>query len=133
MDAIPIGSIIGKVWGTTQAVFKNETCQVELLRLKKGFKCSQHKHGFKMNLFHVVSGKLRIRTLKDGLEDETVLTAGQSTTVKPGDRHRFEVLVPSIVLEIYWVRLSCEDIMRDDTGGKILVAPRRKRRVGTKA
>lgn len=114
----PIGAIQGKVWGITQLIFFGNNVEVHRIFAKKGHFCSEHTHRSKYNLFFVESGRLLIRTRKDGLDDESVLEAGQSTVVKPGDRHQFEALEDSWVLEIYYVTLNPHDIERSSQGGK---------------
>lgn len=111
------GNIQGKVWGTTQLIFLGNNVEIHRLFARKGCFCSRHKHTGKFNLFFVESGKVLIRTAKDGLEDESVLGPGQTTVVKPGDLHQFEALEDSWVLEIYWVTLEPNDIARETQGG----------------
>ena len=51
--------------------------------------------------------------------DETVISDGEITIVKPGAYHRFEALEDTICYEIYWVDLDHSDIVRMDVGGYI--------------
>ena len=113
-----IGSRIGKVWGTTIPIFQSDSTEVQHLLVKRGWKCSDHDHAFKNNLFYVLKGRLRVVVQKDGLEDETVLGPGQMTAVKPGDRHRFEALTDCELIELYWVCLDPDDIRRYSQGGE---------------
>ena len=115
---LPIGSIIGKVWGTTQAIFQNEATEVQILTVKKGWQCSEHAHLHKQNRFYVISGQLKVRVFKDGLEDETILNAGEMTDVNLRDRHQFIALTDCRLIEIYWVCLDPDDIERHSKGGK---------------
>lgn len=114
------GMIQGKVWGNTRTIFNKNNTMVNYLILDKGHSwCSKHYHSHRYNMFFLISGKVKIYTWKNDydLVDETILLPEQSTVVDPGERHRFEVLENSIMLEIYWVELDPRDIIRDDVGG----------------
>lgn len=118
MDAILPGTIQGKVWGHTQRLFCANNVQVDRLFARAGFQCSRHKHTAKANMFFVETGRILVRTVKDGLADETELGPGQSTVVKPGDEHQFVAITDAEVLEIYWVTLDPDDIVRSTQGGQ---------------
>lgn len=118
-----IGTKSGKVWGWTKPIFCKNNVEIHHISAKKGWQCSLHEHVYKFNLFYVLSGRLRVRTTKDGLDDETVLGAGEMTAIKPGDRHQFEAITDCEVLEVYWVELNVNDIKRYSQGGK--AKPRR--------
>lgn len=51
------------------------------------------------------------------LIDETVITNGEMTIVKPGEFHKFEALEDTVAYEIYWTELDQSDIIRKDCGG----------------
>ena len=51
------------------------------------------------------------------LIDETIVTDGDLTIVKPGKYHEFEALEDTIAYEIYWVELNHDDIVRENVGG----------------
>ena len=112
--------IQGKVWGRTSRIFKESNVEIHRLECKKGFRCSTHSHAHKYNLFWVESGSLKIIIYKNdyNLVDETVLKPCESTTVKPGENHRFEVLEDAVAFEIYWTELDSDDIIRKDCGGE---------------
>lgn len=114
-----IGAILGKVWGTTQTLFCANNVEISRIRPRAGYRCSRHQHDGKYNLFYVIAGQIVVHTTKDGLDDQSVLGPGQYTYVKPGDKHHFEALVDSDVLEIYWVTLDPGDIQREDQGGSV--------------
>jgi mannose-6-phosphate isomerase-like protein (cupin superfamily) len=111
--------IQGKVWGSTSTIFKNHNVQINRIEAKKGTHCSTHSHEHKFNRFFVESGKLRIRIWKNDydLVDVTDLEACESTTVKPGENHRFEAIEDTVAYEIYWTELDSNDIVRKDCGG----------------
>jgi mannose-6-phosphate isomerase-like protein (cupin superfamily) len=117
----PIWPIQGKVWGTTQCVFKNDTVEIWIIRTKKGGFCSHHYHNHKWNRFILLEGAINVKVFMDDEEDqlidETTLAAGQATDVSPGRWHVFESLEASVALEVYWVSLDPDDIVRRTHGG----------------
>lgn len=113
-------SIAGKVWGMTTLLLKTPMVEVHRLDVVPNAYCSMHKHERKWNAFVILSGALTIEVEKPeyGLTDKTVLRAGDLTTVKPGEYHRFvSGLTPTVALEIYYPETLSEDIVRLDCGG----------------
>jgi len=110
----------GKVWGETWPIFISDTVEVHGFRVKAGWQCSRHKHNHKANLFAVLSGKLLIHAWKNDydLVDTTELGPGQITTVSATEKHRFEAAEDVLGVEVYWVKLTGNDIERDDVGGE---------------
>ena len=80
--------------------------------------CSKHLHEYKWNGFFVEKGKLLIRVWQKDYDlcDETILTDGMYTKVKPGLLHQFEVLEDTIAYELYWAEFPEKDICRDTVG-----------------
>jgi mannose-6-phosphate isomerase-like protein (cupin superfamily) len=109
----------GKVWGHTSLLFEKNNVEIHRLECFSGKFCSKHKHEHKYNQFLVESGSIKIEVWKKDydLVDTTILTAGQSTTVKPGEFHRFTCIDDAVVFEIYWVALLGSDIVRETVGG----------------
>jgi hypothetical protein len=61
-----------------------------------------------------------IRVWKNNYDliDETVLQAGDFTSVAPGEFHQFQALQPTIAFETYWSQeLNMDDIVRKSVGG----------------
>jgi quercetin dioxygenase-like cupin family protein len=114
-----MNNIQGKVWGSTKALFNKNNVEIHRIKTLSGGYCSKHKHNHKYNLFYVESGKLKITVWKNDYDliDETVISTGELTTVKPGEYHKFEALEDTVAYEIYWVTLSDSDIDREDHGG----------------
>jgi len=118
-DVPPIGPRQGKVWGDTQLLFAHHGVEVHRIRFRAGAYCSKHKHKHKWNRFIVLRGTLKINVWWDGVgEDVTIVGPGEVTDVPPGQLHRFEALEDGEALEIYWVKLSANDIVRVDQGGR---------------
>jgi hypothetical protein len=51
------------------------------------------------------------------LTDITVLRAGDFTTVRPGEFHKFVCIQDCVALELYYPEALSEDIVRKDHGG----------------
>lgn len=110
--------IHGKIWGTTSRIFLRNNVEICRITGIKGGESSTHKHRGKHSMFYVEKGSLAIYVTKNyGLIDKTILNSGQTTTLLPGEFHKFEVLEDdTICYEIYWVELDPEDIERQDCG-----------------
>lgn len=111
--------IQGKVWGSTSMLFCKNNVELHRIQGHKDGYCSKHKHEHKYNMFFVERGTLVIEIWKEyKLVDETILRAGDSCTIAPGQYHKFTVLEEgTVAFEIYWVKLSQNDIVRDEVGG----------------
>jgi quercetin dioxygenase-like cupin family protein len=111
----------GKLWGQTVPIEVNPFVAFHRAEIQQGFCCSRHFHAGRTNLFYCESGRVRIRAYQpNGIEDETILTAGDWTECAPELEHRFEGLADSVVFELYWPRSMTEnDIVRRDTGGRM--------------
>tara|TARA_Y100001968_G_C18703156_1_gene412197 strand:+ start:87 stop:437 length:351 start_codon:yes stop_codon:yes gene_type:complete len=112
----------GKIWGKTELIHANGVLEFHRIEFKAGFKCSEHKHKYKWNGFFVESGKMIVRVWQDadqqGLIDETILNAGDYTTVKPGKFHQFEGVEDGVAFELYWAEFNHDDIERRTVGTK---------------
>jgi len=123
MDRPELGSIQGKVWGTTKLLFRMNGVSCWELHAVKGGYCSLHRHRHRWNRFVVLSGELVVQQhVEDGdggtNVDESVVQAGGVTDVPPGVMHMFEAKDDSAVLEFYWTELDDGDIERFTTGGR---------------
>ena len=113
-----MGNKAGKIWGETELILANSSCELHRIDYRKGGVCSKHKHEWKWNGFYVVSGQMKIRVWQNDydLVDETVLNPGDFTAVKPGAYHTFEGLEDGVAFELYWANFSHNDIIRENTG-----------------
>jgi len=102
-------------------LFNKNNVEISAISIRKGGFCSKHMHKTKYNKFIVNKGRLKITIWKeyanDLLEDITMLREGMEHTVAPGDYHMFEALEDTEALEIYWVELDENDIVRINHGG----------------
>ncbi len=112
----------GKVWGQTEELLVTPLIEIHRIHIKPGMVCSMHKHEYKWNLFYVVSGELAIdvEKLNYDLTDTTLLTAGEWTSVRPNEYHRFRSLDTDVeALEVYYLEPLTADIVRKNVGGII--------------
>ena len=112
--------LTGKRWGVTTALLQTPLIEVHRIEVEPEMRCSWHKHERKWNAFAVISGALTIEAERDGGVTHTVLRAGDMTSVRPGEWHRFvSGLTPTVALELYYPAELGEDIVRRDCGGWI--------------
>jgi quercetin dioxygenase-like cupin family protein len=118
-----MGNKAGKIWGSTELIHANGVLEFHRIEFKSGIQCSKHQHKFKWNGFYVESGKMLVRVWQqgkqDGLVDETILSAGDFTRVKPGLLHQFEGIEDGVAFELYWAEFDHNDIERETQGKKI--------------
>ncbi len=105
-----------KIWGTDEKIFENDSIEVHILKVKKGFGCSVHNHHLKRNQFYVLEGELKI---VHGI-GETILNKGEAITISPPNVHQFIAMTDVSAIEIVSVKMEdCrDDIVRETQGGK---------------
>ena len=114
-----VGPMQGKVWGSTQSIFRSDDTEVNFINARAGWQCSEHFHNRKYNRFYVISGRLRITIFGEQSNDVTELGPGMCTDVPSGVYHKFEAVEDSLAIEIYWVGgLDPDDIVRRTIGGQ---------------
>ena len=116
----------GKVWGDTRSILQTPFIEIHEIAIEPNSHCSMHAHAHKWNLFYVLEGQMTIEVEKSDydLTDKTVLGEGESTTVKPGEYHRFVTQDDYCrALEIYYLSPISEDIIRRDVGGVVETNP----------
>ena len=117
-----MGNIAGKIWGQTELIEANGSCEFHRIDFVKGGTCSKHKHEYKWNGFFCESGKLLVRVWQNDqadLIDETILKPGDFTRVRPGFVHQFEGLEDGVAFELYWAEFSHDDIIRKTVGSSV--------------
>jgi mannose-6-phosphate isomerase-like protein (cupin superfamily) len=114
MGGVAMTIKFGKRWGETCPLIQTPLVEVHRITAKAGMSCSTHKHEFKFNAFYVISGTLRIEVEKNDypLTDTTTLEAGDLTTVRPNEFHRFVAETDVEALEIYYLAPIGDDIVR---------------------
>lgn len=111
----------GKVWGSTETVISTPLFAAHRLSISANSECSLHVHRKKWNAFVVLAGVLYIDVEKNDykLTDTTRLTAGEMTTVAPGEYHRFRTMAaPCEAYEFYYLDSLSDDIDRKNVGKK---------------
>lgn len=114
--------LAGKVWGQTEELLVTPLIEMHRIHINPGMVCSMHKHEYKWNLFYVIEGELAIDVEKSNydLTDTTILKAGEWTSVRPNEYHRFRSLdVPVVALEVYYLEPLTADIVRKNVGGTV--------------
>lgn len=115
-----------KIWGKARHVFSDPQAAVSVLRTEKGGYCSRHFHSQRVNRFIVETGIIEVVEYDPSGEREIArarLEAGDVHDVEAGVVHRFEVIEPGVVVEVYFPsrptdRVSHDDIVRIDLGGR---------------
>ena len=105
-----------KIWGERWIIRQDSTHAVSFLKVKKGMRCSWHKHQSKWNLFVLIVGKVEIIT-----EYSSIIldSPGVSFTIPPGVEHEFRALEVSDMIEEMYVEYDEADIIRANEGSKI--------------
>jgi len=117
----------GKIWGTTEEIFRNESVSIHELRIIAGGFCSEHRHESKINHFIVIDGILEIIVwTAEGIGDKTTLYSGQRMMIPPGVWHKFRAVSQTHAFEIYEVRMNEADILRRSIGGIEIEKPERE-------
>jgi quercetin dioxygenase-like cupin family protein len=108
----------GKIWGKTEALFGHNNVEIHRIEIDAGGYCSKHYHKNKWNMFFVESGELEVIVWNGDVQDSTILNAGESSAVPPGDFHQFRAVTDVIAFEVYWTQLNANDIVRETVGGR---------------
>jgi len=108
-----------KIWGERWLIRKDSSHAVSYLKVKRGYRCSWHRHQTKFNLFVVLHGKITIIVKELGERKVITLGPGESFTVRPGQWHEFRGADDAEVIEHMYVEYSEEDIEREVIGSRI--------------
>ena len=113
-----------KAWGRVRHLFDTPQCAVSVLEVVKGGYSSRHYHEWRINRFLVQSGQIEVVHYNGSIEERFVLNPGDVHDVPAKVVHRFEVIEPGIVIEVYWpaAGVTITDIKRLDTGGSNVAA-----------
>ena len=111
---------IKKTWGTVLSLLEDPRLVLHRLEVQSGFS-SLHAHQWQWNRFYVRSGRIRVSVSARGGWVYSELGPGSTLDIPPRTLHRFMVLQPGVVWEVYWPergeRASATDIIRVDLGG----------------
>lgn len=110
----------GKIWGENLLIFKNDVVQINQVYIKKGGRCSKHKHNHKNNIFFIQKGKLFVEQWRaNDIVDETILVDRDMLDIDSQIYHRFTALEDTQAIEIYYLNIDIQDIDREDCGSII--------------
>ena len=105
--------IIEKNWGKTCKLFNNDSSEFYIAWINKDKQSSKHYHSNKSNYFYVISGKLKVLEWRSDTIFENSLGPGDYLTIEPKTWHQFICIEDCILVEIYWITINDEDIIRD--------------------
>jgi mannose-6-phosphate isomerase len=105
--------VVRKEWGEEHWIVNRAYCGKKLL-LKRGFRCSIHRHPVKDETFHLEKGLVWLELDGEG----RLLRPGDTVHIPPGTPHRFSGLEESVILE-FSTRHEDEDCVRDEPSGPI--------------
>jgi quercetin dioxygenase-like cupin family protein len=111
-------NFVEKVWGHEEWIVNNSKYCGKKLVLKKGYRCSIHKHDIKDETFYILYGKVLLETEIEGKKETRLMTAGDVFHVIPGMWHRFTGIEPSGIMEFSTFHMD-EDSIRKEPSGKI--------------
>ncbi len=124
-----------KCWGKVWHRFNDDIINESLLIVEQGWQCSIHRHKFRYNAFIMSTATIGIElwnqdkniALKNGNKEIPAdkvyfIRPGECFVVAPNVYHRFYVISPGKLIEIYWTnddtKCDINDIYRITQGGK---------------
>lgn len=105
--------VVRKEWGEEHWIVNRAYCGKKLL-LRKGFRCSVHRHPVKDETFHLEKGLVWLEM--DGVG--RLLKPGDTVHIPPRTPHRFSGLEESVILEIS-THHEDDDCIRDEPSGRV--------------
>jgi N-acetylneuraminate synthase len=111
-------NFVEKVWGHEEWIVNNSKYCGKKLVLKKGYRCSIHKHDIKDETFYILHGKVLLETEFEGKQETKLMTAGDVFHVVTGMWHRFTGIEESAIIEFSTFHMD-EDSIRKEQSGKV--------------
>lgn len=107
--------IIPKIWGKTAKIYDSSNTEMYIAWINNNGQSSKHYHEHKYNYFYVVSGKLIINVWDKNTDQVSAITLGPEDTLTIENKiwHQFIALESTILIEIYWVEINDQDIIRN--------------------
>ncbi len=103
--------VVPKVWGSEEWIANREYCG-KILNLKKGFRCSIHKHKIKDETFFVLDGKV----LMELGTKSRIMLPGDSIHVPRNKYHRFSGLEDSKIIEFSTKHRESDSYRKTESG-----------------
>jgi len=112
--------IVEKVWGRETWIANNRLYCGKILELKKGFRCSIHKHKIKDETFYVLAGAIFLETFDEigHVYEDNYMGAGASKRIIPKTYHRFTGLTDAQIIE-FSTHHEDNDSYRLSVSGKV--------------
>jgi len=104
--------IVKKVWGEEKWIWNKDYCGKKLI-LKRGFRCSLHKHHKKDEVFYLIRGEI----LMEVGDKKFIMKSEDSVHVKPNILHRFTGLTDAQIIE-FSSHHKDSDSYRNELSGK---------------
>lgn len=104
--------IVKKVWGYEKIVVNKDYCGKKLI-LKRGFRCSLHKHKKKDEVFYLIRGRI----LMEVGDKKWIMKPEDSVHIKPNILHRFTGLTNAQIIE-FSSHHEDDDSYRKEKSGK---------------
>ena len=107
---------VEKVWGHEEwIVNKPKYCGKKLV-LKKGTRCSMHKHEIKDETFYILSGKVLLEVDFEDKKEIRLMTPGDVKHIKIDMWHRFTGIEDSEIIEFSTFHMDEDSIRRESSG-----------------
>ena len=103
---------VKKVWGSELWIANNELYCCKILRLKKQYICSYHKHDIKDETFYILSGMV---LMKHNDRSFFMEPDSEPVRIKPGEYHSFLGIHHSEILEISTQHFDNDSYRKDES------------------
>jgi mannose-6-phosphate isomerase-like protein (cupin superfamily) len=92
-----------KCWGRTKRLWLSDLSHStkHILEMKANTFCSYHFHRTRSNVFHVISGKVRVVCTRGVDIKQTVMSKNDTMTIPSQVSHQFQVIEDSLMVEDY--------------------------------
>lgn len=111
-----LNNFVEKIWGHEEWIVNNTKYCGKKLVLKKGYRCSMHKHDIKDETFYIMSGNVLMETEYNGEKLKRLMTSGDVIHIKTGMWHRFTGLSNSEMMEFSTFHMDEDSIRRESSG-----------------
>lgn len=106
-------NFVEKLWGHEEWIVNNEKYCGKKLVLKKGGRCSMHKHEIKDETFYILSGKVLMESEYEGKKENRLMTQGDVMHIKVGMWHRFTGIEDSEIMEFSTFHMDEDSIRKE--------------------
>ena len=107
---------VEKIWGHEEWIVNNPKYCGKKLVLKKGRRCSVHKHDIKEETFYILTGKVLLETEFEGKKESRLMTPGDVKHIKIGMWHRFTGIADSEIIEFSTFHMDEDSVRKEPSG-----------------